>query len=126
MNTMTTTPADELYDRLVAIAPPCPPAPRWANDHAAGWESASEGELWTSYERYMGMAGGYGGDGISVTVSKSLVYRESTGQLELQPGEALVGGKGGDIVVPGRDLRALAGLLVAAADLLDRIEVSPR
>lgn len=111
------------FDSLYANAPAVPSAPSWATSRPGmGWDCASgDGELKTFYERVIGRAGEVG-TGLDVTVSQAVTCLN--GAIATEAPEVLVGGILGNVVVSGRDVRALAGLLLAAADLLERVEVT--
>lgn len=110
------------FESLAAVNPPCPPAPAWA-DHTieAAWESASEDTLFGSYERTIGEAGNRA-EGVTVSVWQEV--RTKDGVVGLGPVTAHLSGGllHGEMDMRARDLRALAGLLLSAADVADRIE----
>lgn len=105
------------FDQLVATAPPVPPTPRWAT-HVPDreWEYATEGTLVSTYDRTIGVAGSPE-EGQTVTVAVLQEITHDGERLALLPAEVTLNG----FTVPARSVRALAGLLLAAADIAEEV-----
>lgn len=110
---MTTTTTD--FD----TAPAVPAGPSWATRQATAWHAArDDGALESWHEHHVGTAGSTGAGGASVTLVEGVTYRAG-GAVEHLQAEVVLCDLHSSIVVAAPNVRALAALLLDAANTIE-------